>query len=64
MDPARISIEQSSDGFPTPWQYYETTLVVNVDGSDVPVTFASVPARSVSKPDRIRLGTVEGLLAS
>jgi hypothetical protein len=61
MDEARITVEQSSDHFPQPWQYYETTLVVNVDGSDVPVTFASVPARSVSEMDRTKLGTLEGL---
>ena len=61
MHEAHISVKQYSERTSTPWQYYETTLVVDVDGFGVPVTFASVPARSVSEEDRAELGTLEGL---
>jgi hypothetical protein len=61
MDQPRISVKEHADGFPEPRQYYETTLLVEVDGTDVPVTFASVPARSLSEQDLTELGTLVGL---
>jgi hypothetical protein len=61
MTAPKIHVDQHSQFYPGHRQFYETTLILELCNSMVPITIGSVPARAVDTRDRDELGTLQGL---